>query len=173
MKKIGIIGAGRMGSLLARKLKTAGHEIALADERGPESLAAFADTYGIQAVTLQEATEKKDVVLIALSLPAFERLPKNLFTGMLHDTVLVGLGNRYPGMCNVHIEAVSQESLAAENNLDANSPSRDASHRLCLPVSGDRAAHRATVIELLNQIGYEGFDIGSPAGSSQQPGTPV
>ena len=53
--KIGIIGAGHIGGTLARRLSALGHEVSVANSRGPESLAAVASQTGAKAVTLREA----------------------------------------------------------------------------------------------------------------------
>ena len=48
---IGIIGSGRIGSILARHLAALGHQVRIANSRGPESLAALAAGTGATAST--------------------------------------------------------------------------------------------------------------------------
>jgi predicted dinucleotide-binding enzyme len=56
--KIGIIGAGQIGGTLTRRLSQLGHEVFVANSRGPSSLAGLAKETGAKAVTVQEAAEK-------------------------------------------------------------------------------------------------------------------
>lgn len=51
--KIGIIGAGQIGGTLARLLTKAGHEVAIANSRGPETLGALAAETGATAVSVR------------------------------------------------------------------------------------------------------------------------
>ena len=53
--KVGVIGAGNIGATLGRKFPAAGHEVRLANSRGPESLAALADEIGASAVSVRDA----------------------------------------------------------------------------------------------------------------------
>ena len=51
--KIGIIGAGHIGGTLTRRLAAAGHEVSVANSRGPESLASLAAESGARAATVK------------------------------------------------------------------------------------------------------------------------
>jgi len=53
--KMGIIGAGQIGGTLARRLTKLGHEVLVANSRGPRSLAALAKETGAKAVEVREA----------------------------------------------------------------------------------------------------------------------
>ncbi|MER3425599.1 MAG: hypothetical protein C4293_22570 [Nitrospiraceae bacterium] len=70
--KIGIIGAGNIGSALARKLAKAGHSVLIANSRGPETLKNLAGETGAKAVSAQDAAQGVNVVI--LSIP-FAKLP--------------------------------------------------------------------------------------------------
>jgi len=50
--KIGIIGAGHIGGNLARRLTAVGHDVAIANSRGPETLADVASKTGAKPVTV-------------------------------------------------------------------------------------------------------------------------
>jgi predicted dinucleotide-binding enzyme len=53
--RIGIIGAGSMGRILARHLGKLGHYVSIANSRGPESLTALASEIGVRPVSVAEA----------------------------------------------------------------------------------------------------------------------
>ena len=65
--KIGIIGAGNIGATLAQILDKAGHDVKLANSKGPETLKEIVDGTTIAAVTRDNAV--KDVDVIILSVP--------------------------------------------------------------------------------------------------------
>ena len=53
--RIGIIGAGQIGGTLARRLTAVGHEVSIANSRGPGSLAGLAKETGARPVRVEEA----------------------------------------------------------------------------------------------------------------------
>jgi len=56
--KIGIIGAGHIGGTLTRRLRALGHDVAVANSRGPETLGKLAAETGAHAVTVREAARR-------------------------------------------------------------------------------------------------------------------
>ena len=62
---IGIIGSGHIGSTLARQLTALGHQVSVANARGPASLSALAADIGATAVTVEQAARARDMVIIA------------------------------------------------------------------------------------------------------------
>ena len=63
---IGIIGSGNIGSTLARHLTALGHQVSIANSRGPASLAAVAAETGAIAATVEQAARAQDVVIISV-----------------------------------------------------------------------------------------------------------
>ena len=61
---IGIIGSGQIGGTLARKLTALGHNVSIANSRGPASLTELSAETGAKAVTVEEAAKAKDVVIV-------------------------------------------------------------------------------------------------------------
>ena len=68
MKHIGIIGSGNIGAVLTHLFRVAGHDVAVANSRGPASLTDFARKAGAHAVTVEEAVQGKDVVVVTIPL---------------------------------------------------------------------------------------------------------
>jgi predicted dinucleotide-binding enzyme len=73
--RIGVIGAGGLGGTLARQLAKLGHELSIANSRGPESLTALAAEIGATPVSLFEATKAADMVIVSIPIMAVTDLP--------------------------------------------------------------------------------------------------
>jgi 8-hydroxy-5-deazaflavin:NADPH oxidoreductase len=191
--KIGIIGAGQIGGTLTRRLTALGHQVSVANSRGPQTLADLARETGAKAVTVREAARGQDLVVVTIPEVRVRELPKDLFAGVPDDVVVVDTGNYYPRHRDgriAEIEAGMPESRWVErqlgrpvvkvfNNIYAQhlmergrpAGSRD---RIALPVAGDDAKARAVVLRLVNELGFDGIDTGGLDESwRQQPGTPV
>ena len=91
---IGIIGSGNIGSTLARHLTALGHQVAIANSRGPASLAAVAAETGATAATVEQAARAQDVVIIAIPEAAVPQLPRDILATT--SAVIVDTGNYYP-----------------------------------------------------------------------------
>jgi predicted dinucleotide-binding enzyme len=191
--KIGIIGAGQIGSTLTRRLTALGHEVFVANSRGPATLADLAKETGAKAVSAGEAAHSGEVVVITIPEAKVRDLPKNLFNGVGNDVVIIDTGNYYPrerdGRID-EIEAGTTESrwvehqlgrpvIKAFNNiyakhlLELGRPS-GSSGRIALPVAGDDAKAKGIVLRLVDELGFDGVDAGVLDVSwRQQPGTPV
>jgi len=191
--KIGIIGAGNIGSALARRFRAVGHDVAVANSRGPQTLQQLAAETGAQAVTVSEAACNRDVVVVTIPEKNVPQLPKDLFAGVPAETVVVDTGNYYPRQRDGRIEAiengtpesawVSQQIgrpvVKAFNNIYAqhllnNGKPKGAPERIALPVAGDDPRAKAVVMQLIDEIGFDPVDSGTIAESwRQQPATPV
>ena len=190
--KIGIIGAGNIGGNLTRRLRALGHDVSVANSRGPETLASLAKETGAKAVTVAEAARGKDLVIVAMPLKNVPALPKNLFVAG-DSTVVVDTSNYYPQQRDGRIDPietgttesrwVSQQlgrpvvkafnTIYAKHLLELGR-SRGAAGRIALPVAGDDTAAKSVVTRLVDELGFDGVDAGSLDESwRQQPGTPV
>ena len=191
--KIGIIGAGNIGGTLTRRLAQLGHQVFVANSRGPASLAGLAKETGAKPVTVAEAAHAGDVVVITIPEAKIRNLPKNLFDGVPADVVVIDTGNYYPrerdGSID-EIEAGTTESrwvahqlgrpvvkafnnIHAKDLLEAGRP-QGAPGRIALPVAGDDPKAKEIVLRLVNDLGFDGVDAGGLDDSwRQQPGTPV
>jgi 8-hydroxy-5-deazaflavin:NADPH oxidoreductase len=191
--KIGIIGAGQIGGTLTRRLSALGNEVFVANSRGPESLADLAAETGATPVTAAEAARKGDLVIVTIPEKNIPNLPPNLFAGVPDQVVVVDTGNYYPQQRDGLIEGiekgqtesgwVSQQLgrpvIKAFNNIYADHLLRlgrpaGTPGRIALPVAGDDPEAKATVLRLVDELGFDGVDGGGLDDSwRQQPGTPV
>src|SRR3954451_484137 len=103
--KIGIIGAGHIGGALTRRFSALGHQVFVANSRGPETLADLASETGAKAVTVNEAARAGEVVVVTIPLKNVPQLPRDLFTGVPEDVVVIDTGNYYPQR-DGHIAAI-------------------------------------------------------------------
>jgi hypothetical protein len=83
--KIGIIGAGNIGGTLARILTDAGHQVALSNSRGPETLQDVVSELGeeAQAMTVEEAAAWGDIVAEAIPFGHVDSLPADALDGKI------------------------------------------------------------------------------------------
>jgi 8-hydroxy-5-deazaflavin:NADPH oxidoreductase len=188
---IGIIGAGMIGETLARRLRQLGHEVAIANSRGPETLRDLASEIGVTAVTALEAARSGEIVVITIPERSVPDLPRDLFAGVPAEVVVIDTGNYYPTRDGriVAIEQGQAESawvaaqigrpvIKAFNNiffksLLENGRPKGAPDRIALPVAGDPFEARAKVLRLVDELGFDPVDAGGIDESwRQQPGTP-
>jgi 8-hydroxy-5-deazaflavin:NADPH oxidoreductase len=191
--KIGIIGAGQIGGTLARRLTALGHEVSIANSRGPETLAGLAKETGAKAVTVEQAARAGELVIVTIPMKNIPRLPAGLFKKLPENVVVVDTGNYYPQQRDGRIDAIengttesrwtSQQlgrpvvkafnNIYAQHLLEKGKP-KGAPGRIALPVAGDDRRAKDVVIRLLDQLGFDGVDAGSLDDSwRQQPATPV
>jgi 8-hydroxy-5-deazaflavin:NADPH oxidoreductase len=191
--KIGIIGAGNIGGALTRRFTALGHEVSVANSRGPESLKDLASETGAKAVTVQEAARAGDLVIVTIPEKNIPKLPADLFKGVPDKVVVDDTGNYYPRQRDGRIEGIEAGTLEskwvseqlhrpvikafnniyAEHLLKRGRP-KGTPGRIALPVTGDDAAAKAIVLQLIDELGFDGIDAGSLDESwRQQPATPV
>src|SRR5436309_3335815 len=77
--KIGIIGAGNIGGTLTRRFSALGHKVFVANSRGPETLAELAAETGATPVTVEQAAQAGEVVIVTIPLRNISSLPAGLF----------------------------------------------------------------------------------------------
>jgi hypothetical protein len=113
--RFGIIGAGKIGGTLARRLTALGHEVSIANSRGPETLAALARETGAKPVTVEEAARAGDVVIVSIPVKNISRLPAGLFEGVAKDVVVVDTGNYYPQQRDGRIDPIENGATESRN----------------------------------------------------------
>src|SRR5690349_13436089 len=110
--KIGIIGAGYIGGNAARLFAKAGHEVAIANSRGPETLTDLVNEIGenAKAVTVAEAADFGEIVLVSIPLGKYRELPADAFQGKL----VIDSNNYYPDRDGQIAELDSDETTSSE-----------------------------------------------------------
>ncbi|MFH8793566.1 NADPH-dependent F420 reductase [Streptomyces sp. NPDC017941] len=191
--KIGIIGAGNIGGNLTRRLTALGHDVSVANSRGPQTLTALAEETGATPVTVDEAARGAEVVVVTVPLKNVPDLPSGLFDGAAEGFAVIDTGNYYPRERDGRIDAIEAglpesrwteqhvghpvikafNGTYADDILDKPLP-KGAPERMALPVAGDDDAAKKVVRELIDEMGFDTVDAGGIDESwRQQPDTPV
>jgi len=191
--KIGIIGAGQIGGALTRRLRALGHDVRVANSRGPETLAALAAETGATPVTIRDAVRGADLIVVTIPEKNIPRLPAGLFADVDKRVPVIDTGNYYPQQRDGRIEGIESgltesrwveqqlghsviktfNNIYARHLLELGKPA-GAAKRIALPVAGDDTAAKAIVLGLVDELGFDAVDAGGLDESwRQQPGSPV
>ena len=192
MTTLGLIGAGRIGSTVARLAVAAGYDVVLSNSRGPQTLAGLVDELGPQAraATPAEAAAAGDLVVVTIPLKAFESVPAE----PLARKPVMDTGNYYPARDGQFPELDNGSTTSSEllqrhlpaaqvvkcfsniffRHLLALARPSGSGERTALPIAGDDPQAKAAVVAFLDAIGYDAVDAGPLAeGRRFQPGTPA
>jgi predicted dinucleotide-binding enzyme len=191
--RIGIIGTGNMGGILARHLTKLGHHVSIANSRGPQSLTALAAEVGAKPLSVFDAANAEDIVILAIPTKAVSELPRGLFSNVSNSVVVVDIGNYFPELRDGHIDAIDRgmpdsrwvahqigrpvikafNNILAKSLLEKGVP-RGTRGRIALSVAGDSLDAKSTVLRLVDDLGFDPVDGGDLDESwRQQPGTPA
>lgn len=190
--KIGIIGAGHIGANAARLFAKAGHEIVIANSRGPETLKDLAAEIGANPVSVEEAARFGDMVFVSIPLGRYKELPAEAFDGK----IVIDTNNYYPerdgqiaeldsdertssGLLQEHLagarvvkafNTIWFEHLRTQGNTEL-----PPEQRRVIFVAGDDAEAKERVSKLIEDIGFAAYDTGNlrEGGKNQQPGTAI
>jgi 8-hydroxy-5-deazaflavin:NADPH oxidoreductase len=179
MTTLGLIGAGHIGSTIARLAVASGVDVVIANSRGPDTLrdlvAELGD--GVRAAYAAEAAQAGDLVVVAIPLRSITNLPVEELVGK----TVIDTGNYYPQR-DGEIEELENGStttgelvarqlrgahvVRAFNNifwghLAALARPSGSEHRTALPIAGDDEAAKQQVADLLDTLGYDVVDVGS------------
>ncbi len=178
MATIGLIGAGHIGSQVARLAVASGYDVVISNSRGPQTLSALVEELGpkARAGTALEAARAGDIVVVTIPLKNYREVPVEPLVGK----VLVDTNNYYPQR-DGHIPELDDESTTTSELLQAHLPKSrvvkafnhiyaaeltthgqppGSKNRRALVIAGDDAAAKQTVTHLLDQFGFDTVDAG-------------
>jgi 8-hydroxy-5-deazaflavin:NADPH oxidoreductase len=189
---IGLIGAGHIGSQVARLAVRSGHDVVISNSRGPETLADLVAELGpkARAATTADAAQAGDVVVVTIPLKAYASVP----VAPLAGKIVIDTNNYYPGR-DGQIAALDAETKTSSELLQAHLPTSKvvkafnhiyareltthgqpagSENRRALVIAGDDRDAKATITALLDAFGFDTVDVGPLAESWRiQPGTPA
>ena len=191
-KTIGLIGAGHIGSQVARLAVKSGHDVVISNSRGPETLAELVAELGphAKAATTADAAKAGDIVVVTIPLKAYATVP----VAPLAGKIVIDTNNYYPERDGKIPELAEDRKTSSEllqahlptskvvkafnhiyaRELTAHAQPAGSSNRRALVVSGNDADAKATITALLDELGFDTVDVGPLAESWRiQPGTPA
>ena len=192
--KIGIIGAGHIGSSLAKLFVNAGHEVAISNSRGPQTLETLVDELGDNATaeTVELARDFGDIVVVSIPLGKYNDLPTEGWEGK----IVIDTNNYYPDR-DGRIDEIENDSktssellldhlvgarlvkafntiwfehLKTQGNIDL-----PLTERRAIFIAGDDSEAKAVVAKLIESIGFAAVDTGflREGGKLQQPDSEI
>jgi 8-hydroxy-5-deazaflavin:NADPH oxidoreductase len=178
MSTIGFIGAGHIGSQVARLAVANGHDVVLSNSRGPASLAPLIAELGsrARAATPLEAATAGEIVVVTIPLKNYRDVPVEPLSGK----IVIDTNNYYPQR-DGHIPELDDESTTTSELLQAHLPQSKvvkafnhiyaaeltthgqpagSKNRRALVIAGNDPAAKDVVTRLLDQFGFDTVDAG-------------
>ncbi|WP_154796355.1 NADPH-dependent F420 reductase [Occultella kanbiaonis] len=179
MTTIGIIGAGNIGSNVARAVIESGHDVVIANSRDPQTLAGLVDDLGprARAGTAAEAAGAGEVVVVTVPLHAIDQIPVEPLAGK----IVLDTNNYYyerdgqieslddgeattSGLLQQHLP--TSRVVKAFNHIVADQINTDGTpagtpNRRALATASDFPEAVEFVTALYDQLGFDTVDIGS------------
>ena len=178
MTTIGLIGAGHIGSQIARLAVANGYDVVISNSRGPETLADLVKQLGpkARAATSVDAAKAGDIVVVTVPLKNYRSVPVEPLAGK----VVIDTNNYYPQR-DGHIPELDDESTTTSELLQTHLPRSKVvkafnhiyaaeltthgqpagtPNRRALVIAGDDPDPKATVTRLLDAFGFDTVDAG-------------
>ena len=178
MTTIGLIGAGHIGSQVARLAVAHGYSVVISNSRDPGTLAALVNELGRTAIaaTPVEAAKKGDIVVVTIPLKNIRSVPVEPLAGK----VVIDTNNYYPQR-DGQIPELDDEVTTSSELLQAHLPKSKVvkafnhiyaaeltthgqpagtPNRRALVIAGDDPLAKATVSEILDAFGFDTVDAG-------------
>jgi predicted dinucleotide-binding enzyme len=192
MTKIAILGAGKVGTSLARVAVEAGYQVDIAGSGAPERIRLIVDVLapGARAVTAADAVEGAELVVLALPLHKFRDLDTTLLSGhvvldiMNYWTPIDGEITEFddaPEGTSVLVQRAIPTARVVKtlnhigyHELEEQRRPAGAPDRIALGAVGDDRGAVSQVLDFLERIGFDALDGGPLAnGVAFQPGSPL
>lgn len=178
MATIGLIGAGHIGSQIARAAVKSGYDVVLSNSRGPETLSALIAELGpkARAAMTAEAARAADIAVVTVPLKAYRSVPVEPLAGK----IVIDTNNYYPQR-DGRIPELDNESTTTSELLQAHLPTSKVvkafNHiyasqittdglpagtpkRRALVIAGDDVEAKRAVTRLLDEFGFDTVDAG-------------
>ena len=178
MTTLGLIGAGHIGSQVARLAIANGYDVVLSNSREPETLTSLTAELGprARAASVVDAATAGDIVVVTVPLKNYQAVPVEPLAGK----IVIDTNNYYPQR-DGHILELDNESTTTSELLQAHLPTSKVvkafnhiyaaeltthgqpagtPNRRALVIAGDDPGAKATVTRLLDQFGFDTVDAG-------------
>src|SRR5262245_17321754 len=188
-RRLGIVGAGKLGTTLARAAVAAGYDVAISGSRAPEDIALTIDVLapGARAATIEEVVRHAEIVILAVPAHRFRELPRDLFDGkILVDAINYWepvdgddseLASAADGTSMVLQDRFRSARLVKSLNqlgyheLEEHRRPRGTPERVAIAAAGDDRLAVRKVMHLIDELGFDPVDAGPLAsGLALEPG---
>ena len=189
---LGIVGAGKIGTAIARAAVGSGYDVAISGSGAAERIELIVDVLapGAHPITTDDVVRRADLIVLAVPMHRFRELPRDLFVGK----ILVDAMNYWEEIDGVDEElalAPMGTSLVVQQRFSSSRVVKSLNHlgyfkfqqarrppgapdRLAMAAAGDDPVAVSAVMHLIDRLGFDAVDAGSlTAGLALQPGGPV
>jgi len=176
--RLGIVGAGKYGTTLARAAVAAGYDVAISGSGAADDIALTIDVLapGARAATTDEVVRHADVIVLAVPTHRFRELPRDLFDGKIlvdamnywepadgedHELTTAPDGTstivqqRFPAA-----RVVKSLNQLGYHQVEENRRPSGASDRVAIGVAGDDPGAMRKVMRLVDRLGFDPVDAG-------------
>jgi 8-hydroxy-5-deazaflavin:NADPH oxidoreductase len=176
--RLGIVGAGKFGTTLARAAVAAGYDVAISGSGPADDIALTVDVLapGARATTTAEVVRHADIIILAVPTHRFRELPPDLFAGKIlidamnywqpvdgddreltaaQDGTSMIVQERFPSA-----RVVKSLNQLGYHQLDENRYASGAPDRIAIGAAGDDRLAVRTVMRLLDRLGFDPVDAG-------------
>jgi predicted dinucleotide-binding enzyme len=177
-RRLGIVGAGRVGTTIARAAIAAGYDVAIAGSGSADRIALIVEVLapGARATSTEEVVRHADLIVLAVPMHRFRDLPRDLFAGKIlidamnyweeidgvdHELATAPAGTsvvvreRFPSA-----RVVKSLNHITYYRFDAGRRPHGASGRIAIAAAGDDRAAVAAVMQLIDRLGFDAVDAG-------------
>jgi 8-hydroxy-5-deazaflavin:NADPH oxidoreductase len=186
------VGAGRLGTAVARQSLAAGYSVRMTNSRGPETLQLMLQVLlpGVIAAQLEELIEQSNIIILAIPLNQYSTLSPELFAGK----IVIDAMNYWPPTEGEISEFMDESRTSSEyiqrylkeahvvktlnhvayNELEEHSLPTGSSARRAIAIAGDHRAAKEQVASFIDTLGFDAIDLGKlNQGRAFQPDTPL
>lgn len=189
---IGILGAGKVGIVIAQLARAAGYDVVIAGSGEPTKIALTVKvlTPGATALTKEEVATRADIIILALPLGKYETIPKKELEGKLVIDAMNywwevdGIRDELDGT-RISTSEIIQNYLPNSyvvkafshigyHELHDETRPKDAADRKTIAIAGDNAKDVAVVAEIIDALGFDPIAIGDlKEGVALEPGSDI
>jgi predicted dinucleotide-binding enzyme len=191
--RLGIVGAGKFGTTLARAAVAAGYDVAISGSGPADDIALTVDVLapGARALTTAEVVRHADTLVLAVPTHRFRELPPNLFAGKIvvdatnywqpvdgDDPELTAVSDGTSMIVQERFRSarvVKSLNQLGYHQLEENVRPKGAPDRIAIAAAGDDPAAVDAVMQLVDRLGFDPIDAGPlKRGSVLEPdGSPI
>jgi len=176
--RLGIVGAGKLGTTLARAALAAGYDVAISGSGPADDIALTIEVLaaGARAATTDEVARHADIIVLAVPTHRFRELPHDLFAGKIlvdamnywepvdgADPELMAAPDGTSVIVRDHFPSarlVKSLNQLGYHELEENRHPRGAPDRIAIGAAGDDRLAVRKVMRLLDRLGFDPIDAG-------------